>query len=208
MAGKYERTHQKLIDQGMQLMFDRGFEKVKITDICREAAISRPTFYLHFKCREHLIAEYYESSFFFTEDMEKWVRRAPDRWSAIIRIQMLYMQHMYNTDHVDLISRYLSYKLMSGSTDAFPEFRSKLEDILIVLLREAQEEQIIGNTADPYYLCRTIFMLHTGHLFNWCSSGGKLKSGTDFFWNLETMLCVDREYWGSWKLPENFIYDH
>lgn len=205
MAGKHTRTHQNLIDCGMRLFFADGFDQVKITDICREAKISRPTFYLHFKGKEHLISEYYESSWFFSEDMEQWVRSAPDPWSAIIRLQMIYIQYTYNTDHLDLVSRYLSYKLMSGGANIFSEFRSKLEDMLTALLREAQSAHIVRNVSDPYYLCKTIFMLHAGNLFQWCAAGGRSDCGRDFFWNLEAMLWVEGDYCGIWKLAENYV---
>lgn len=206
MAKKYKKTHQELIDCAMQLFFANGFSQVTIINICEKAGVSRAAFYQHFKGKEHLISEYYESSYFFTEEMKKWVLSAPDQWSAIIRIQMIYIRCTYNVEHVDLVSHYLSYKLMSGGTNIFSNFHSKLEDMLTVLLREAQKAHIISNTSNPYYLCRTIFMMHSGNLFNWCSTCGRIDCSTDFFWNLESMLCVEDGYCGLWKLEENYMY--
>lgn len=204
MSTKYEKTHARLIDCGIQLLFSEPFEKVSIKNICEKADISRPTFYLHFKSKEHLIAEYYSTAHFFSEKRKKWITSLPDPWTAIIQMQILYIRYTCNTDHVVLISRYLSYQL-TEKTQA--DTHSGFEDTLITLLKEAQNARIIRNTSDPYYLCKSIFMLHTGNLFNWCANGGRFDRYTDFFWTLEAILCIRDDHRGLWKLEENFIVD-
>ncbi|MGN1349590.1 MAG: TetR/AcrR family transcriptional regulator [Anaerovoracaceae bacterium] len=203
--GKYERTHKALVQCAIQMFYEEGFDAVSIQKICRRAGVSRANFYRHFKNKEHLLSEYYENLYFFSEEMKKWVENAPDPWVAIIRMQILYIQNMCNSDHADLISHYLSYRLTEAKNETVFDFPNKMEERLTRLLREAQAAAIIGNPSDARYLCSSIFMMHAGNIFNWCARGGKFDCFTDFFWNLEAVLCVSEAYRGMWKMEIRYI---
>lgn len=204
MATKYERTHQTLINQGMKLFAEKGFDNVTVMDICADTLIARPTFYLHFKSKEQLVTEYYESNIFFSPEMEKWVRQPYNPWDSIIRIMTLLIQNTCNLEQVDMISRYLSYRLTNGNTAELTEFNTGLESTLLDLIKDAQSSNIIQNDSDPYYLCQTISMLQMGNLFKWCSYQGKFDQFVNFFWNLEAALEVQDAFKGRWKLQENY----
>ena len=205
MNTKYAKTHARIIDCGIRLLFSEAFDKVSIKNICEEADISRPTFYLHFRSKEHLIAEYYGTAYFFSEKMRLWITSFEDPWTAIIRMQILYIQYTCNADHVVLIGRYLSYQLTEDSRNNLNDLHGSFEDTLIGLIRKAQKTQIIRNTSDAHYLCKAIFMLHTGNLFNWCAKGGRFDRYTDFFWTLEAILSIRDDHRGIWKMEENYI---
>lgn len=203
---KFQRTHQVIINRGMALFMEKGFDQVSVVDICKDTSIARPTFYLHFKSKEQLVAEYYESNMFFSEEMATWVRDTWNTWDSIIRTMLLVIQHTCNNEQVDLISRYVSYRLTNGNSDEASAFNNDMEALLMVLIREAQKEKVIQNNADPYYLCQTISMLQMGNLLKWCSNQGSFDQFVSFFWNLEAVLNVHEQYKGRWKLPENNLY--
>lgn len=50
------RTKAWIADAMMRLMARSPIEKIRVTDICKEAEISRPTFYYHFKDKYELAA--------------------------------------------------------------------------------------------------------------------------------------------------------
>ena len=205
MNTKFAKTHARIIDRGIRLLYSQAFDKVSIKNICEEAGISRPTFYLHFRSKEHLVAEYYGTAYFFSEKMKQWITSLEDPWTAIIRMQILYIQNTCNTDHVVLIGRYLSYQLTVDSQNNITDLHNSFEDTLITLIRKAQKSQIILNASDAHYLSKAVFMLHTGNLFNWCAKGGRFDRYTDFFWTLEAILSVCESHRGLWKLEENYI---
>ena len=205
MNTKYTKTHAKIIDCGIRLLFSEAFDKVSIKNICEAASISRPTFYLYFRSKEHLVAEYYSAAYFFSEKMKQWIISMENPWTAIIRMQILYIRYTCNTDHVVLIGKYLSYQLTEDSRNNLTDLHGSFEDTLIDLIREAQKTRIILNSSDAHYLSKAIFMLHTGNLFHWCAKGGRFDRYTDFFWTLEAILSVRDSCRGLWKMEENYI---
>ncbi|NYJ05474.1 TetR/AcrR family transcriptional regulator [Petropleomorpha daqingensis] len=56
-AQKREETHQRIYDTGMRLFAERGFDRVSVGDIAREAKVSVPTFYAHFENKEHIVMQ-------------------------------------------------------------------------------------------------------------------------------------------------------
>ncbi len=51
-----ERTKIWIADTMKRLMANKSIDKIRVTEICREAEIERPTFYYHFKDKYDLIA--------------------------------------------------------------------------------------------------------------------------------------------------------
>ncbi|MCC8029998.1 MAG: TetR/AcrR family transcriptional regulator [Lachnospiraceae bacterium] len=207
MSTKYQRTHNKIIQYGMRLLFASEFDNVSVPMICEEAGISRPTFYSHFKNREQLVAEYYGSSFFLDQEKTEWITSAPDSWTSLIRIQFLQIRHTCNPDQADLIARSLSYQMTEQQLETVKEYNGQHQEMLLRFIKNAQTEGFILNRSDPYYLCKSVFMLQTGNLFLWCADHGRFDQFTNFFWNLEAILCASDTCRGVWKSEIAFIPD-
>jgi len=203
MISKFEKTHRNIINIGMKLMMEEGFQNVSINKICDAVNIARPTFYSHFNSKESLIAQYYEFAYLFSAETQHWIFSAISNWESILRLQMAYIQNTSDLRHVDLISRYLTYKLTSKeerTTITFSqEFDDKVRTTLFSLIKKAQESGEIRNTSDPHHLCDSIMNLQLGSLFSWCASGGNYDVERSIFWNLEAILMVQPEYRGIWK---------
>ena len=48
MANKYNLKQQQILDKGKELFWKHGFKRVSIEEICREAGVSKMTFYKYF----------------------------------------------------------------------------------------------------------------------------------------------------------------
>ena len=202
---KYDRTHRHLILCGIRLLQNEAYDRVSVASICQEAGVSRQNFYQHFSSKEQLVAEYYISALFLTDAMMDCVTLAPDPWSAMIRLQLLYLQLLCSADQAELLSHYLSYQLTDQSPIVSEHENGEMETLLTSLIRQLQTEHIARNTADAYYLQKAIRMVLSGHLFNWCSNGGRPDMYSDFFWTLEAVLDIDDTYRGAWKLEESSV---
>lgn len=55
-GGMAERTKIWIADTMKKLLIKKSIEKIRVTEICKEAEIERPTFYYHFKDKYDLIA--------------------------------------------------------------------------------------------------------------------------------------------------------
>jgi AcrR family transcriptional regulator len=56
-ARKRDETHQRIYETGMRLFAERGFDRVSVGDIAREAKVSVPTFYAHYENKEHIVMQ-------------------------------------------------------------------------------------------------------------------------------------------------------
>lgn len=197
--GKLKSTRERLTELGMELMFKNGFDAVSVSDICKEAEVSRTTFYLHFKSKEQLIAEYYSVNDDFLNYMKKWITNTPNPWISIIRMQSLYIYNICDNNYVGLVSRFLSWQLAGSEEEYRLGFSSEMENVLVDLIRKAQQEGLVQNMTDPNRLCKVISMMQSGNMFDWCASKGEYNSYNDFFWNLEALFQVREDLRGLWK---------
>jgi AcrR family transcriptional regulator len=56
-ARKRDQTHQRIYETGMRLFAERGYDRVSVGDIAREAKVSVPTFYAHYENKEHIVMQ-------------------------------------------------------------------------------------------------------------------------------------------------------
>ncbi len=203
MISKFERTHRTIIKKAIALMMEHGFQNVSINMICTEVGIARPTFYSHFNSKENIVAEYYELAYLFSAETQNWIFSAFTNWESILRLQMAYIQNTSDSQHADLISRYLTYKLTTHDSPDNTTFSHNMDaevrSILISLIKKGQENGEILNTSDPHYLCEAVMMLQLGSLFSWCAAGGRYDRDKTVFWSLEAILMVQPDYRGIWK---------
>lgn len=52
-----EATRRKLADMALRLFASRGYDQVVVDDICREAGVSKGTFYVHFASKDQVLVE-------------------------------------------------------------------------------------------------------------------------------------------------------
>lgn len=62
-----DRTKLWIANTMKQLMAKKPLDKIRVTEICREAAIERPTFYYHFKDKFDLVAWMFYNSAYETD---------------------------------------------------------------------------------------------------------------------------------------------
>ena len=58
--GDYETTHKKILDCGMSIFKEQGFEKANLRAICKSAGVTTGAFYGHFEDKEALFFELVE----------------------------------------------------------------------------------------------------------------------------------------------------
>lgn len=52
------KTKQKLIQAALKLLKENGLGSINVEEITKEAGVAKGTFYVYFKCKEDIIAEY------------------------------------------------------------------------------------------------------------------------------------------------------
>lgn len=196
--GKFARTHRLIIEKSMELFYTKGFDQVTTIDICEAAGIARPTFYLHFKTKDEVLAAHYEMFYTDSDLTARILKDTADPWLAIIRLLIFRINYAYNPDHLSLVAQYLSYRL--NNTEDTPIQRLNQEETMLTsLVRETQKQGIIQNSSDPVRLASAILLLQDGVLLRWCTKGGSFDHYNSFFWNLESILMIHPDHCGIWK---------
>jgi len=54
--GSYDDTHAKILEAGMKMFLERGFERTNLRELCAEAGVTTGSFYRHFGSKEELFA--------------------------------------------------------------------------------------------------------------------------------------------------------
>src|SRR5271154_5240156 len=77
---RVRRTRKWLQDALLELMSEKTFQDIQISEIARRAQVSRPAFYLHFHSKEELLLSYVDSIFaeFHTALIAQAARRNSD----------------------------------------------------------------------------------------------------------------------------------
>ena len=203
MAAKFENTHRKIIDGGMEVMLEHGFYNASVNMICKASGVTRPTFYSHFDSKENIIGEYYDLSCPFSEETKKWISSTFTDLERIFRLLAAYLQNAGDIRHVELFSKYLVYKLSSqkyGSNAIYTKsFDNEIRSLLVSFLRGAQDHGEIQNTSAAAYLCDSIMALQLGFLFRWCASEGNYNRNKNMFQSLEALLMIRPDLRESWE---------
>lgn len=54
--GTYDDTHQRILDSGMKMFLENGYERTNLRDLCAAAGITTGSFYRHFTGKEDLFS--------------------------------------------------------------------------------------------------------------------------------------------------------
>lgn len=54
--GTFDATHQRILESGMKMFLEKGFERTNLRDLCAQAGITTGSFYRHFESKEELFS--------------------------------------------------------------------------------------------------------------------------------------------------------
>ena len=58
---RVERSRRQLMTALLELMQQQPYRKISVAHICEHSGVARPTFYLHYGCKDDLLRGYIES---------------------------------------------------------------------------------------------------------------------------------------------------
>lgn len=99
-----ERTKLWIADTMKRLMSRKSIDKIRVTEICREAEIERPTFYYHFKDKYDLVAWIFFNSSVNVDVIS--VESAADSMNKM-KSDYLFYKHAYEDESQNSLWKYL-----------------------------------------------------------------------------------------------------
>ncbi len=189
MAVKYEQTHSLIIQKGIGLICEKGYEAVTIEEICEAAEVARSTFYHHFKTKEKLVWDYFDQISLLTPERLAWAFGGETAYERAVRLQLSYYLAEENYRNVELyIVRMRAFLNARG-----PELLERdgpMRKTLIPLIEQAQAAGEIRNRASARDLSDAAAMLLWGNIYMWGISDGSFDRPTALRRALETLYDV------------------
>lgn len=167
------QTKEKLLNISLQMIRQRGFDQVKITDICTEAGLSVGAFYHHLHNKAGIVVagyakcdEYFASTVF---------PRLKDRRDSEAVLDYLDYQHQYAMGFgVDLCTQIYRAQLTEG-TEFFLSDERSLPAGLYALIQTLQEAGVVRREKKAQDIGRELLCISRGIIYYWCQCCGSFE---------------------------------
>lgn len=170
-------TKNKLFETAIELIKEKGYDNVTISEICEKAGVAKGTFYVHYKAKEDIIKESYYS------DMSQFVLKQYNnlisqdkRMSIKNKIEKFLLSELMFSNHVGCTMTCRAY--VTNLTECILENSKHFErreftkELKILILQGIDHKVFNTNqTVEEVFLYLESFV--RGLMASWCFSNGE-----------------------------------
>lgn len=170
-------TKNKLFETAIELIKEKGYDSVTISQICEKAGVAKGTFYVHYKSKEDIIKESYYS------DMSQFVLKqyqsliSHDKNMSIKdKIEKFLISELMFTNHVGYVMTCRAYvtnltECISEDSKHF-ERRGFAKDLKMLILQGVEQKIFeTEQTEEEIFLYLESFV--RGLMASWCFSNAE-----------------------------------
>lgn len=196
---KAQLTKKKIFETAVQLINEKGYDNVTISEVCKDAGVGKGTFYVHFESKEDILkATYYAdmSNYvlknfddFILNEYKEYSEKNPEKSLKEKIVRFLKSEFMF-AEHIgyDLICRVYLTNLsdsINGKNTHFEnrEFLGKLKE----LVSEGIENKVFTKYKCVDELILYIESFARGIMTTWCLAQGSfnlVEKGEGFIRNM------------------------
>jgi TetR/AcrR family fatty acid metabolism transcriptional regulator len=166
------KTRQLLLDTALGLFDKRGYEKVSINDICREAGVSTGAFYHHFKSKDQILIEEFMKTDEFYRDLIVELAGVDDYVEKLRGFTVSTMEYISSIGLSRLKVTYYTQIGPDKKASFLGSERRALYSILESLYREGQEKGILRRDISSGELAHLTIHCFRGLIYDWCLANG------------------------------------
>lgn len=156
----------------LALFHEKGYDAVKVQDICDACSITKPTFYHYVSSKEELIIHFYDDvTLRLTENLSSIID-ADNHWEQFLICFETLLEESVQMGP-DLSSQMFIVNLKEDRHSF--DRRTYLTNIMVTIIRKGQRSGQIQNPADPEALYEAAAYLFTGYEVMWCIRNGKME---------------------------------
>ncbi|HHX61759.1 MAG TPA: TetR/AcrR family transcriptional regulator [Epulopiscium sp.] len=159
-----------IVEKAVALFKEKGVKNVTILEICEELGITRSSFYYYFKSKEEVFDYYFLSSEIEITEHLMPLLTSKSSYEQFTHIFSVYMER--TTQWGPEIFGHIVNRYVEGKNAMLSPRDIAMGDVYISLLRRAQENKEIKNTAPTEELVETIVYLSVGLAVDWCNQNG------------------------------------
>lgn len=163
-----QRTEQVILSSALDLMREKGFDRVSVRDICAHAGITTGAFYHHFRSKDELLERGFAPLDQYMEQQLSGHEGDPPL-QRLERILHSYINFMEGIGAA-LAARYYQQRLAKPSMRPLDPTRYTLRAMLSCF-QQAQEEGQMTRSVTPEWAARFCFCHFRGVVIDWLLSG-------------------------------------
>ncbi|MBK7213665.1 MAG: TetR/AcrR family transcriptional regulator [Bacteroidales bacterium] len=175
-----------IVNKGKELFWKYGIRRVSIEEICREAGVSKMTFYKYFKNKNSLVIYIFEN---LSKDQIKVYR---EFWESDIpmeeKVQRTIRMKLDSTDHVSMDLVLDIYK--SGDQELQDYFNQRTQEMLDIVRYDYREAQDKGLLRQDFSIDFIMYLMnHLGEMISdekltslYSDSSSLLRDLLEFFY--------------------------
>jgi len=185
---------QQIINCMQVMLADHSIEDISVELLCKEANVSRGTFYYYFKSKEAVLIELFHVAQVYTPARMAWALSAPTVWEQILRLHCCHPIHVMENGGVEVLRHRTRHILLGENQSDEANYRKTL-DIISPFILKAQESGEIRNSSTPLQFNQVTGTLQRGLMDNWCIANGdfnlidKLCECLETIYNVREDLC-------------------
>ena len=158
------QTERNILQAALTLMRERGFDKVSIRDICKQAGITTGAFYHHFPSKESLLNKGFAP---LDDYMEAALRghEADEPAERLGHILSAYARFL-EEEGGELTGRYYVRRITDPTTQSMDSSRYTLR-AMVECFRQAQREGILASGRSPEWVADFCYRHFRGVVIDW-----------------------------------------
>lgn len=167
-----ENTRRRLADTALRLYASRGYDRVAVDDICREAGVSKGAFYVYFASKDQvLVEEFLALDRFYLDSL-------PEIASSSTGIERLMAFGRYALRHISSLGKdylkaaYSSQIAPGRGPSALASPTRASHEIALHLVREAQEKGELRRDLTAEEIATALVRTIRGIVIDWCLLDG------------------------------------
>lgn len=185
---KRRKLKNEIIQKSLDLFRQRGYDAVSVQDICDACDITKPTFYKYLASKQNLLSYFFSSMAESIPDDWYRIPEGTDCYSKLIDGYLMFLRHAAGLG-VDLFNQVFISNLMEYM-GTFNDVRA-FTDLMVDLIREAQQTGQIRNPSDPKSLYKAGVGMSMGYGAYWCLNEGRSDLLKDFRQDLDAVFMHD-----------------
>lgn len=175
MTERQNDTKKRIVEEAVKLFEEKGYDAVKVQEICDAVGISKNTFYYYFETKESLLKEYLHVPYEVTTQLMEEILTADSPLEQLLMIVVPRMAH-FEKIGIEITRQVIMVNVHRNNQKFFhKDKKHPFFDMEVKLIEKGQQLKEIRNQSDKLDLAKTMMTLQIGVALAWVSTEGKMS---------------------------------